>query len=261
MQIGAQLYTCHKKTQTLEDFAATLKKVSDIGYRSVQVSGTCSFKPEWLRDELERCGLECPVTHIPFKRIIEETETVVKEHEIFGCRRIGLSFLPEEMQGSLEGYEEYKKLMLPAALKMRDMGAKYCFHNHWYDFGKLDGKNVIERMLEDFPEDSIDFILDLGWAAFAGQDVLELIEMLKGRLNCVHLKDYADMPADGSITTNAYLRPIYEGKLDYDAYIKALAAAGCEYMLVEQDYCYDEDELECLRRSYVNVTGRFPETK
>ena len=31
MQIGAQLYTAHNHTKTLEDFSATLKKVADIG--------------------------------------------------------------------------------------------------------------------------------------------------------------------------------------------------------------------------------------
>ena len=38
-------------------------------------------------------------------------------------------------------------------------------------------------------------------------------------------------------------------------------AAGTRYMLVEQDDCHVEDPIECLRRSYVNVTERFPETK
>ena len=66
---------------------------------------------------------------------------------------------------------------------------------------------------------------------------------------------------DGSIQTRAYLRPIFEGKLDYDAYIRALAKAGTSYMLVEQDWCYDEGPFECLRRSYEHVTKRFPETK
>ena len=69
------------------------------------------------------------------------------------------------------------------------------------------------------------------------------------------------MPADGSITTPAYLRPIYEGKLPYDDYIRALKKAGTEYILVEQDWCYGEDEFDCLSRSYINVTSRFPETK
>ena len=169
--------------------------------------------------------------------------------------------MPVPMRGSLEGYEEFKKQFLPAALKIRDLGAKLHYHNHWFEFDKLDGKDVLQRILEDFPEDSIDFTLDLGWAAFGGQDVVALINQLKGRLSRIHLKDYADMPADGSVTTPAYLRPIYEGKLPYDDYINALKKAGCEYMLVEQDYSYGEDEFEILRRSYVNVTSRFPEVK
>lgn len=261
MQIGAQLYTVHNHTKTLEDFSATLKKVADIGYRSVQVSGTCAYEPEWLRDELAKNNLVCAMTHIAPKRIIEETEDVVRQHAVFGCEHIGIGGMPVDMRGTLEGYNEFKKVYLPAAEKMRDLGAKLLYHNHWFEFDKLEGKDVIERILEDFPEDSIDFTLDLGWAAFADKDVLALIDMLKGRLSRIHLKDFADKPADGSIETPAYLRPIFEGKLPYEDYINALSKVGCEYMLVEQDWCYDEDEFECLKRSFENVTSRFPNVK
>ena len=201
MQSGAQLYTAHNHTKTLEDFSATLKKVADIGYRSVQVSGTCAYEPEWLRDELAKNNLVCAMTHIAPNRIIEETEDVVRQHAVFGCKHIGIGGMPGDMRGTLEGYNEFKKIYLPAAEKMRDLGAKFLYHNHWFEFDKLDGKDVIERILEDFPEDSIDFTLDLGWAAFADKDVLALIDMLKGRLSRIHLKDFADKPADGSIDT------------------------------------------------------------
>jgi len=261
MQIGAQLYTVHEHTKTLEDFSSTLKKVADIGYKTVQVSGTCPFEPEWLRDELQKNNLSCVITHVNPMLIVNETEKVVRDHAVFGCSHIGIGGMPTEMRGSVEGFKEFCKTFIPAAEKIRDMGAKLHYHNHWFEFDKLEGKNVIERILEDFPEDSIDFTLDLGWAAFAGEDVLALIEMLKGRLSHIHLKDYADMPSDGSITTKAYLRPIYEGKLDYDAYIKALAGAGTEHMLVEQDSSYNECAFDCLRRSYENVIARFPEVK
>ena len=261
MQIGAQLYTCHDHTKTLEGLEQTLKNVSEIGYRSVQVSGTCAFEPEWMRDKLQQYGLVCPVTHVPLQRITEETEQMVKDHAVFGCSRIGLGALSGDMRKSVEGYESFKKVALPAALKIRDMGAKFCFHNHDWDFIPIEGKSIFQRMLEDFPEDSMDFILDLGWADFAGQNVLELMQLLKGRLTCTHLKDYADLPEDGSITTKIYMRPIYEGKVDYDAYINTLKTVGCEYALVEQDYCYDESPFECLRRSYENVTARFPDMK
>lgn len=260
MQIGAQLYTAHKRLTTLEDFDAGLKKVADIGYRSVQVSGTCPYDPAWLRDKLEEHGLTCAMTHIDAQRLIDEPEKVVAEHAVFGCKNIGLGSIPVELRGTLEGYEEFRKTFLPVAKKIQDLGATFHYHNHDFDFNKIEGKHLIERMLEDFPE-SLEFTLDLGWTAFADVDVLHMIDILKGRISRIHLKDYADMPADGSITTCAYLRPIYEGKLPYDDYIKALAKAGTEYMLVEQDYCYDEDEFECLRRSFVNVTSRFPEVK
>lgn len=261
MQIGAQLYTAHKRLQTPEDLDAGLKKVAQIGYRSVQLSGTCPYEPEWMRDVLQKHKLTCAITHIAPARLLAETEKVVAQHEIFGCKNIGIGGIPNDLRGSLEGYEEFRRLFLPVALKMRDLGVKLHYHNHYFEFQKLGEKDVLERILEDFPEDAIEFTLDLGWAAFAGADVLKLIDTLKGRISRVHLKDYGEKPADGSVSTIAYLRPIYEGILDYDAYIKALAAAGTEYMLVEQDYCYNEDEFECLRRSYCHVTGHFPDCK
>lgn len=70
------------------------------------------------------------------------------------------------------------------------------------------------------------------------------------------IADFLMVPLLGSITTRAYLRPIYEGKLPYDDYIKALHNAGCEYALVEQDYLYGEDPFDCLKRSYDHILTR-----
>ena len=50
MEIGAQFYTVRQTCQNLEDFAVTLKKVADIGYRNVQISGTCPYPAEWLKE-------------------------------------------------------------------------------------------------------------------------------------------------------------------------------------------------------------------
>ena len=44
----------------------------------------------------------------------------------------------------------------------------------------------------------------------------------------------------------------YEGiKVSEDTELRvALRKAGVEYMLVEQDRCYDEDPFDCLKKSY-----------
>ena len=52
MEIGAQCYTIRDFCQTLDGLAESLKKVADIGYRTVQLSGTCAFEPQWLAKRL-----------------------------------------------------------------------------------------------------------------------------------------------------------------------------------------------------------------
>ena len=49
MKTGAQFYTVRDFCKDLDGFAETLKKVADIGYKTVQISGTCAYEPEWLK--------------------------------------------------------------------------------------------------------------------------------------------------------------------------------------------------------------------
>ena len=64
MKIAAQLFTVHDFTKNLEDFEKSLKKVADIGYKYVQVSGTCAYEAGWLKEKLDKYGLKCVLTHI-----------------------------------------------------------------------------------------------------------------------------------------------------------------------------------------------------
>ena len=51
MEIGAQFFTLREQCKTLDDFALSLRKVADIGYRNVQISGTCAFEAQWLKEQ------------------------------------------------------------------------------------------------------------------------------------------------------------------------------------------------------------------
>ena len=69
MQIGAQMFTTRELCKNLEGFAETLTRIADIGYKTVQVSGTCPFEAEWLKAQLKRTGLQCVLTHTPPPRL------------------------------------------------------------------------------------------------------------------------------------------------------------------------------------------------
>lgn len=240
MKIGAQLYTVRASTQTPEDFSETLKKVADIGYKTVQVSGTCAFEAEWLQKRLSENGLECAVTHTPAERILTEPEKVANEHKIFGCRYCGLGWTRFDLSAE-DSPERFSEKYLPAAKKLAENGVKFMYHNHDQEFQKIGGKTVLERLSEEFPPELMGFIVDTFWVQAGGADPAAWLRKLAGRAPCIHLKDFA---------YGRKYAVLGEGNMNFDAVFKAAEESGTEFMLVEQDDCYGEDPFECLRRSY-----------
>ena len=118
MEIGAQLYTVREHTKTLEDFSRTLEKIAAIGYRNVQVSGTCAYEPAWLKAELDRTGLRCVLTHTDPGRIAAETDAVAAEHQAFGCTHIGIGSLPGGFDKGLAGYQTFAETYRPVGRRL-----------------------------------------------------------------------------------------------------------------------------------------------
>ena len=92
MEIGAQFYTLRDFCQTPEALAESLAKVADIGYKTVQISGTCAFDPAWIKQELDKNGLRCVLTHTASDRMINAPVAVAADHDVFGCDYIGLGW-------------------------------------------------------------------------------------------------------------------------------------------------------------------------
>jgi len=245
MKIGAQLYSVRDYTKTLDDFSETLKKIADIGYSTVQVSGTCAYPAQWLKEELEKCGLSCVLTHIKAQKLLEETKTVAEEHKIFGCKYVGIGSIPGSFKNGMTDYMSFVKNFMAVSKYLSDEGLYFMYHNHNAEFSKSDnGEIFLKRLAEDFPAKLLGFTLDTYWVQAGGGDVAWWIRNLNGRVPCVHLKDMAFK--DGSVR----MAPVGEGNMNFDSIINACADAGTEHVLVEQDDCYGEDPFECLKRSY-----------
>ena len=58
----------------MDSFALSLRKVADIGYTTVQISGTCQYDPQWLKEQLDKNGLQCVITHIPAQYLLVEQD-------------------------------------------------------------------------------------------------------------------------------------------------------------------------------------------
>ena len=243
VQIGAQFYTVRDQCQTLEDFALTLRKVADIGYKTVQISGTCPYEAEWLRDQLAMNDLRCVLTHIPVPRLTGETTQVVAEHHLFGCKHIGLGWYAFDESRADADLAHFMAIWPAVARKIREGGRYFMYHNHDQEFKRTpDGKQIIlEYLAENIPAGDMGFTLDTFWVQAGGGDPAQWIANLAGRVPVIHLKDFA---------YGRKMAVIGEGNINFDRVFAKAEESGTKFMMVEQDDCNGEDPIECLRRSY-----------
>lgn len=255
MRIGAQLYTVHDFTKTLDGLDESLKKVADIGYKFVQVSGTCAYDGDWLNERLKRYGLACVITHSD-KDLFDNPGKLIEHHDKFGCKYVGLGSMPglwDKDKSVDEVYEKFKEEYTPVIKELKKAGKYFMYHNHDMELIKLkNGNNILRQMADDFAPDEVGFTLDTYWLQYAGCDPIEYITDFKGRVPCIHLKDLAvERGSDAPRITK--MAPIFEGNMNFNGILKACETAGCEYLLVEQDDCYGTDPFECLKISYDNL--------
>ena len=59
-QIGAQYFTIRKQITDIDSFDVACKKVADIGYKIVQISGV-SLEAKEMREVLDKYGLKCKI--------------------------------------------------------------------------------------------------------------------------------------------------------------------------------------------------------
>lgn len=247
MHLGAQLYTVRQYTQDKDSFSDTLKKIADIGYRSVQVSGTCAYDADWLSEQLKKNGLICPVTHTNPDRIADDTLNVIKEHKQFGCGVVGIGCAPGRFLGGFSDYQAFRDRYLPAARTLKEAGIILGYHNHYFEFERFHGCILLEHMKSDFSAEELSFILDTYWVQYSGGDPAEWIQKLTGRIKCLHLKDMA------IVGDKQRMAVIGEGNINFENVLQACSDTGIQHFLVEQDECYGKNPFDCLKRSFQNL--------
>lgn len=255
MTLGAQLYTLRDYLQSPKDISRSLSRVAKMGYKTLQVSGLGKIDPLELRKICDSEGLSIVITHSDMNRILNDTDRLIEEHEIMGCKYIGLGAMSDRYRGNwwvdcfIEDFRE-------PAEKMAKVGKMFMYHNHSFEFARLNPQSpklLMDCLLEGFSPELMGITLDTYWVQAAGGDVTLWLEKLAGRIPCVHLKD---MAVSGF---SQKMAPVGEGNMNFKGILSKLKELGCtEHLLVEQDTC-EGSPFECLETSYRNVTAMLAE--
>ena len=245
--VAAQLYTVREFTKTARGVAETLKKVADIGYSAVQISGFGPVDPKVVAKMVGDNGLTVAATHIGWDRFLSELDVVIEEHILWKCKHPAIGGLFGEYR-SLDGLKRFLDELAPVAEKLAQVGMDFSYHNHSHEFARYGDKTWIEMLYEQSDADMLKFELDVYWVQHGGADPAYWVRKCAGREPLLHLKDMA-------ITKDREQRyaEVGEGNLNWPAILDAAQESGVEWYLVEQDQCYERDPFESLAISYRNL--------
>lgn len=232
-QVAIQLYTLRDFCKTAPEFAATMKKVREIGYSAVQISGVGPIPEAEIVAICKAEGLVICATHEPGVKILDETDSVIARLKALGTKLTAYPYPAGVDFDNPEHVDTLIKKLDIAGAKFRAAGMKLGYHNHANEFYRpAGGKTFLERVYDETSPENIVAELDTFWVQRGGGDVVEWVKRVKGRTPFIHLKDFKVAP-NGDIN----FCEIGAGTLPFKRIIAEAEAGGCEWFIVEQDSC------------------------
>lgn len=247
MKLGAQLYSVRNKTTTPEDLRLALKTLKEIGYEVAHASAICQIEPERLRSYVDEFDMPITVTHRPLTEILDNTAECIRFHKVIGCPAVGLGSIPAEYRSDYKTFKAFITTLREAVKRMRDEGVRFAYHNHAFEFEPVDGVRIYDYLIEECPE--FDFIHDVYWSTYAGEDPARYIKLLceSGRMTDIHFKDMKTAPK-GEIC------PCGDGIIDFKPLAELAKTVGVKNVHVEQDNAPDlGDVFEQMKSSYIHL--------
>jgi sugar phosphate isomerase/epimerase len=264
LPIALQLYSVRDDMK--KDFKGTLTKVKEMGYQGVEFAGLFGHSPSQVKAMLDEIGLTPISAHVAIDEILADIPKVISDYRTVGCRFIAIPWLVEERRPGNPRYQQTIEDIKAIGEEANKQGLTLLYHNHDFEFKKLNGEYLLDILYRDVPEDLLKTQIDTCWANVGGEDPAEYLRKYKGRSPVVHLKDFV-MP--GKKPAKLYeligveseqtedeqdkkfeLRPLGYGVQDIPEILKAAAEAGAEWVIVEQDHpSMNKTPMECAKIS------------
>jgi sugar phosphate isomerase/epimerase len=247
-QIAAQMYTLRQFTKTPADITSTLQRVRKIGYEAVQLSALGPMDPKELAKVLQGEGLACCATHVGLDRMKNETQAVIDELRLWGCKYTAIGGHNAKTDPTAANWKNFAETYNAVAAKFKGSGISLGYHNHSHELAKYDGEVALQILIEKL-DPSIWFEIDTYWITHGGGDPIAWINAVAGRIPCVHLKDMGI-----KLDRTQFMAEVGEGNLNWKGILPACRKAGAEWYIVEQDTCY-RDPFDSLELSLKNLNA------
>jgi len=263
--VGLQLYTI--RDEIFRDVPGSLKKVSDMGYKYVELAGYADGKfygmePAEFRKLVEDLGMEILSSHTQVEAqgiTLENAKKMAEDHAKLGVKYCIQPWIVEEARTTIASYRKMAADWNQVGKIMKDFGIKFGYHNHNFEFAEVEGKiPYFDVMMAELDKDVVTLEMDVFWVTKAGQNPVDLFNKYPGRFELLHFKDMFKKQ-DPFFTTVGVddFAPVGEGIIDFKAILAAKETAGAKYIIVEQDKTADGDCFGAIQKSITNLTTKI----
>lgn len=268
--IAIQVYSVRDDAE--KDLKGVLQQIKDMGYDGVEFAGLYGNKPADVRAMCEEIGLVPLSAHVALLDMLADPKGVLSDYAEVGCKFVAIPYLTEEYR---PGQEKFAEVIEAAKLLggiCNELGMKLLYHNHDFEFLKVDGKYALDILYDSVDADLLQTELDVCWVNVGGENPPCYIRKYTGRAPVVHLKDFymekgkkaakmydligIEDDTEVAEEENVFeFRPVGYGVQDFPAILDAAADAGATWVVVEQDQpSMGKTPLECAKMSveYLN---------
>lgn len=262
--VGLQLYTI--RDEMAKDVPGTLKKLSDMGYKNLELANYADGKfygytPADFRKMVNDLGMDIISSHTSVEAAgitLESAKKMADDHALLGVKYCVQPWV-EEVNRNVETYKKMIADWNQVGSVMKEVGIQFGYHNHNFEFKPTEDGLIpyYDIFMKEMDANLITMELDMYWATKAGQDPVEMFNKYPGRFQLFHFKDMAQQSAPFYDVIKDDITSVGAGLIDFKRIYAARETAGMKYLFVEDDNQGNGKPFEALEISVSNITSKI----
>lgn len=244
LPIALQLYTV--RDALTADLEGTLKQLAQIGYKNVEIAGTCGKTAAEFLALLKSHGLTPIGMHSGLPTLTGDAlDQTLADAKTLGVHYIACSFSAKYTH---DDYVKAAGQLADAADKAAPQGVNICYHNHSFEFiADAQGRRGMDTIYDSTKGRKLQAELDIYWVQHGGDKPLDWMKKLAGRLPLLHVKDMEN-------SEERSFAEVGTGTVDIKAAVEYAPQVGVKYLIIEQDRNWKGSPVESVKLSFDNLT-------
>ena len=223
-----------------------LADLAKQGYTAVETANYGDGKlygltPEEFKACMDKAGLKPLSTHTtrglskeevaagaPSEETMKWWDECIAAHKAAGMEYVVTPSQPTpETLKDLQVWCDYHNAI---GKKCAEAGLKYGYHNHSFEFNKIEDKVMIDYMIENTDPQYVFFEMDVYWTVMGKSSPVAYFKKYPGRFKLLHIKDHKEIGQSGMV--------------GFDAIFNHAEIAGVEHIIVEAEAFDSADMME-----------------